>query len=139
VFGILIKQAKIMYGNKFTTEELQDIKLMIQSNMYKYLSILLDGRERFEEEDMSRIRALNLNEEVTETGNVLRAMTFFVLSYISFLSTNLCPVVIFFFTVIIAIFFCFSFNIGTVRQYLLCLLHIPLDQKYVCLSCSECY
>lgn len=45
-----IFQAKIIYKVPFAEDELENIKSIIQSNLYRYLGILLKGRQKFEEE-----------------------------------------------------------------------------------------
>lgn len=47
----VVFQAKILYNQGFTKGELVSFKCLIQANIYKYMAILLEGRERFEEEE----------------------------------------------------------------------------------------
>uniref|UniRef100_A0A6M2E9D7 Extra-large guanine nucleotide-binding protein 1-like n=1 Tax=Populus davidiana TaxID=266767 RepID=A0A6M2E9D7_9ROSI len=46
----IFKQAKIVYNVPFSEDERQSIKSIIQCSLYGYMGILLEGRERFEEE-----------------------------------------------------------------------------------------
>ncbi|KZV49735.1 Extra-large G-protein 1 [Dorcoceras hygrometricum] len=53
----ILKQAKILYKDvPFSEEEQDQIKLVIQSNVYSYIGTLLDARERFEEECLHELR-----------------------------------------------------------------------------------
>jgi hypothetical protein len=45
-----MNQVKFLY-NDFTPGEVHKLKLMIQRDIYKYIIILLEARERFEDEE----------------------------------------------------------------------------------------
>uniref|UniRef100_A0A9I9CS32 Extra-large guanine nucleotide-binding protein 1-like n=1 Tax=Cucumis melo TaxID=3656 RepID=A0A9I9CS32_CUCME len=65
----IFKQAKILYKDApFSKEEREIIKLKIQSNVYGYLGIILEGRERFEEDSSAEIRK-KLSDEVDPAGS----------------------------------------------------------------------
>ncbi|KAJ8567214.1 hypothetical protein K7X08_019422 [Anisodus acutangulus] len=52
----IYKQAKIIYKDvPFSEDERENIKLLIQSNVYGYLGVLLEGRERFQEESLHEL------------------------------------------------------------------------------------
>ncbi|KAK4378382.1 hypothetical protein RND71_000244 [Anisodus tanguticus] len=58
----LFKQAKIIYRIPFSEEERQNITYTIQRNLYRYIAILLEGREIFEEEYRVEMRKKRLDE-----------------------------------------------------------------------------
>ncbi|XP_027346318.1 extra-large guanine nucleotide-binding protein 1-like [Abrus precatorius] len=53
----IFKQTKILYkSTPFSEDERENIKFTIQTNVYAYLGILLEGRERFEEESLGNLK-----------------------------------------------------------------------------------
>lgn len=52
----IFKQAKILYNAPFSEDERQEMKSIIQSKLYNYIGILLEDRERFEEESLNKMR-----------------------------------------------------------------------------------
>ncbi|KAJ6733015.1 EXTRA-LARGE GUANINE NUCLEOTIDE-BINDING PROTEIN 1 [Salix koriyanagi] len=66
----IFKQAKILYKPvPFTEDERENIKLTIQSNVYGYIGILLEGRDRFEEERLAAMKKDQSNDETEAIGS----------------------------------------------------------------------
>ncbi|KAI3448072.1 hypothetical protein Pfo_004737 [Paulownia fortunei] len=58
----IFKQAKNVYNVPFSEDEKQNIKFVIQRNVYSYLCILLEGHARFEEDYLIEMRRQRADE-----------------------------------------------------------------------------
>ncbi|XVF61919.1 hypothetical protein PTKIN_Ptkin08bG0173600 [Pterospermum kingtungense] len=66
----IFKQAKILYKDvPFSEDECENIKSTIQTNVYGYLGILLEGRERFEEESLADMRKRQFSKDADPEGS----------------------------------------------------------------------
>ncbi|XP_019448536.1 PREDICTED: extra-large guanine nucleotide-binding protein 1-like isoform X2 [Lupinus angustifolius] len=65
----IFKQGKLLYNVPFSESEHQDIKLVIQTNLFTYIAILLEERENFEEESLLENRKRQHLNESTSSGN----------------------------------------------------------------------
>ncbi|KAJ9551805.1 LOW QUALITY PROTEIN: hypothetical protein OSB04_015850 [Centaurea solstitialis] len=67
----IYKQAKILYNVPFSEDERQKAKSLIQSNLYLYISILLEGLNQFEEECSIQIKKKLVDQPGTSAAGCL--------------------------------------------------------------------
>lgn len=63
-------QAKLLFKVPFSEDERRNIKFTILRNLYRYIGILLEGRERFEEESLSGKGKRQVIDEPGSSGNI---------------------------------------------------------------------
>ncbi|KAL2927544.1 Extra-large guanine nucleotide-binding protein 1 [Bienertia sinuspersici] len=71
----IYKQARVIYDIPFSKEERQNIKFMIQSNLYGYLGRLLEGCEMFEEESLLQMKKQSTDPGPSDSVSELPGMT----------------------------------------------------------------
>ncbi|TKY67504.1 Extra-large guanine nucleotide-binding protein 1 [Spatholobus suberectus] len=74
----IFKQAKLLYNVPFSENERQNIKLVIQSNLYRYLGILLEAREIFEESLYQKSNGRHVDESTSSgiSGEIIDTTTY---------------------------------------------------------------
>ena len=67
----------MLYGIPFSEDERQTMKFLIQRNLFGYLGILLEGRERFEEESLLEKRKRCVTNKSGPSGMMRVDSTYF--------------------------------------------------------------
>ncbi|KAF1002926.1 hypothetical protein AG4045_012293 [Apium graveolens] len=80
---------KLLYRVPFTEDERQNMKYMIQSNLYRYIGIQLEERERFEEETLNEMSMESKNEPGPSGTKYHFYLIFFVIQNAYICSGNL--------------------------------------------------
>lgn len=93
-----VSQAKILYkAVPFPEDERESIKLKIQSSVYSYLGILLEGRERFEDDSLAEMKKQHCcGTDSSGTTEHASLITFYVLINLLHTFTDIRHTIVFF-------------------------------------------
>ncbi|XP_047153601.1 extra-large guanine nucleotide-binding protein 1-like [Vigna umbellata] len=74
----IYKQARLLYDVPFSETELHNTKLVIQRNLYRYLGIILEAREIFEESLYKKSNEQHVGESTSSgtTGEIIDTTTY---------------------------------------------------------------